>query len=1446
MVFLSPFEASCRRVRKTGEDSGLVVSWGVPSSHPICRNKPVIPWQRFWCPLGSTIDCGEDGRGFLADPESEFGKYQNPNLHRLSSLVPSTGPLILCGEPGIGKTSELSRLHQELTANQQHGASYLKLNARQHVGDMAELREHTVKSEHWLDWRKGTHTLTFMLDAVDEGRVRIPALVSQLAGMLENEPVERLRLILTCRSAEWPHEMGRELLTLWHLADAENKPLYELCPLRYVDAELAAETYGLPTDTFMSALWEKQIGGMATRPVTLLFLLDEFSSNQCFPATRQQLYERGVRKLCHEVDPQRIEALQSRRKTENIVSLDQRLAAAQQIAAVALCSGYSSIIRDEELDSESAKGCLSLTACCPKEGPSILSALEEAIESALFTSVGEHRHGFAHQTFAECLAAQALGKLPLRQVRSLLLQTDNTGEHVIPQLIELAAWTAGSHREFCHHLLRVDPVALLRCDAALLPDKLKKELIDAILEGVQHGRILSEYTHYTFFHTLKHSEISVQLRPWITDRSLTKDARSMAIEIAERCRLSEMSDDLWSVIRGYDDPLLEEAAEALCEVLPEVRLAELETLLHVPPEHDPKQSLLACALLRLVPLKFKLREILHLLERPRRDHYYGAYFGLLKKHLPKHFEINDLIPLLQWVREDSSCLGSTGARKYLAVQAIRNALLHLHDSEFATTLTVLWLQLADRHEANLLTQHPQVKELLLTNATVRRGLLKSLLNGTKDPKCLHGFMLFGNLRLLDDPDDFGWLLDEMPAVAPHLQATWAAMIGGLSWDARLRVPNWDKIIAQIAQVPALAESFAWLRAWDLDEPESRKAKALWLRDKRRQEKWQKEFNDQDGDPADYRKNALERIKIGDHDAWFSLWHILHWGEQGEAPSHSWHVAVDQLPGWQLLDSSERLLAGHGARTFLTHCHDESASWQQGSRRGMASACALWLLRETLLKDDELKTIVSQYWVRLAANVHDDDDEDALKLFALLYRLMPDPTLKALRESLDEDRTSRRHLSAVRHAKQCWDQRLSGFMADYLSAIEDPKAIRTGIEEWMEFDPSSAGEFALTWLNSSLPIDAAYPRGLRDALVVALVSLPGGVFDQVLPRLQADETLAASVWGEVFYDSDVRKGSWHQGMTERQLAALYVHLSQVFPEPEGSHQSGWVSKRDEATSARGNLLSVLASCGTSEACAELANLMKLFPHLRGIAWNYHAAIKNKRRNAWSSPAPEVVSLLLNNTKLRLVQSEQDLLELVLESLERIQQKLTGSMLPAADELWLWEGAGNRRKNFKPKDEEAFSAYIARRLMDDIGPTSGVVVNCEVQPRRGSRTDILVEATAKMPGTDFERLTLVIEVKGCWHQDVETGMHTQLVEGYLRELGLTTGLYLVGWFDCNAWKKPINRLPNASIDESRAWLEAELSCYDGKNRSEWVKGVILDCRLSQEAPSKRAKSMGKAAK
>lgn len=1403
------------------------------------QSNPTIPWQRFWCRLGSTIDCGQDGRGFLSDPESEFGSHQNPNLRTLNSLVPAIGPLILCGEPGIGKTSELAQLHRELNADQSPNPSILRLNARQHVGDMAELREHTVKTDRWRQWRQGNHVLTFMLDAVDEGRVRIPALVSQMAGMLENEPIERLRLILTCRSAEWPHEMGRQLLALWNLADAEHKPLYELCPLRRIDVEQAAEIHGLPTSAFMSALWEKQIVGMATRPVTLLFLLDEFRANNAFPATRQQLYERGVRKLCSEIDPHRIEILRSLRKTESVVTLDQRVMAAQYIAATTLCSGCFSISLEDKVTPQPVEGCFPVSACSSEHGQPSLLALEEAVESALFTSVGERLHGFAHLTFAECLAAQALGRLPLRQVRSLLLQSDETGEHVIPQLGELAAWAACCNKDFCRHLLRVDPVDLLRCDAALLPDDLKSSLIDAILEGADSGKILDDYTHYTFFHTLRHPSIFTQLTPWIGEKNRSADARSIAIEIAERCQISELSDILWKVVRDDSDPARENAAEALCMVLPDHRVPELVVLIQNAPETDPDQSILAWSLGRLIPSHWRIRDALPYLLPRRNDSFFGSYHALLEHKLPSMLEEQDVVPVLQWIKADPRCLDSLSSRQKLAKRAVHAAIFRLNEPDVAEALCSLWLSLVDKYHVDNLAGQEDIQKMLLENVELKRQLITLLLNNLGDANSARRYMLLGHTRLLNEPEDLDWLLEEISLVDPENRRAWANIIQSMCWDDRLLVPNWDKFLSRVERVPELAERFEWLRAWDLDAPEARKAKADWLRNKWRDAKWEKKIKDRKHDATPYRVEALSRIRSGDSDGWYALWHVLHWGLEDQQAKHLWCIAVEQFPGWKLLNAEERALATRGAYLFLSQRVEESKTWGRNSKAAMAGACAVWLLREELAKNKSLRELVSQAWTRMCANIRTDSDKDALSLFALVYKIAPDQTLNALRESLEENRTSHRHLFAVRHAKECWDQRLSDFMAEYLRAIRDPSAIRSGIEEWTAFDSNSAAAFACSWLDAAKPHDECYPISLRNALVSALMLQAEAVFDDVFPLLRHDKELALSVWCEVLSDYGLRKRAWHHGMSELQLGAVYEHLTQVLPKESVASEDGTFSNEDEAVRGRANLLGVIAAKGTLAACNELARLAQLFPQKRGIAWNYHAALNNKRRNAWSRPGPEEVSIMLKNAKSRLVQSEQDLVELVLESLERFQQRLTNRMLPAVDELWKWNGASNQRTDFTPKDEEALSGSIARWLFEDIGPESGVVVNCEVQPKRGSRTDIQVEAVAKVPGSDFERLTVVIEVKGCWHPDVRVGMHTQLVDGYLKDLGLRTGIYVVGWFVCDRWEKPLNHLKLASLQEARAWLDTEVARYDGRQNQESVKGVVLNCAWPLGTPSGRAK-------
>ncbi|HBE57380.1 MAG TPA: hypothetical protein DDW56_07565, partial [Cyanobacteria bacterium UBA11366] len=70
-------------------------------------SEQVYDWKRFWCPRSGNINLGD--RGYLVDPDSEWGQHFNPDLVSLDAIahIPC---LVLLGEPGIGKSQGMKDL----------------------------------------------------------------------------------------------------------------------------------------------------------------------------------------------------------------------------------------------------------------------------------------------------------------------------------------------------------------------------------------------------------------------------------------------------------------------------------------------------------------------------------------------------------------------------------------------------------------------------------------------------------------------------------------------------------------------------------------------------------------------------------------------------------------------------------------------------------------------------------------------------------------------------------------------------------------------------------------------------------------------------------------------------------------------------------------------------------------------------------------------------------------------------------------------------------------------------------------------------------------------------------------------------------------------------------------------------------------------------------------
>ena len=421
-------------------------------------------WKRFWCPRGGIFNLSD--RGFLSDPEGEWGKYSNPDLVTFGRLAEFPCAVLL-GEPGIGKSWTLQQEKAEVESSLAIGARLLSLDLRSFSTDI-RLMESLFNSETFESWRKGDWMLHVFLDSLDECLLRIDNVAALLADELPKQPVERLRLRIACRTAPWPTILEKALTDLFGECHA-----YELVPLRRIDVKRAAEQSGIADpNAFLGRIDELDVSSLAIKPVTLKFLISTYLRDGDFPKDHLELYEKGCKTLCEESSDSRHGGGRRGR-----LNPDERLAVAFRIAAVTqLCRRFA-VYTGREADGVPSEDVFindlaGGTERAVDEVTVSTDALWEVLDTGLFSSRGANRIGWAHQTYSEFLAARYCKrrKMPLQQIRPLIFHPSDHGRRLIPQLHEVAAWMAAMDAEILRVVATADPEALLGAAAASISD----------------------------------------------------------------------------------------------------------------------------------------------------------------------------------------------------------------------------------------------------------------------------------------------------------------------------------------------------------------------------------------------------------------------------------------------------------------------------------------------------------------------------------------------------------------------------------------------------------------------------------------------------------------------------------------------------------------------------------------------------------------------------------------------------------------------------------------------------------------------------------------------------------------------------------------------------------------------------------------------------------------
>jgi hypothetical protein len=329
-----------------------------------------------------------------------------------------------------------------------------------------------------------------------------------------------------------------------------------------------------------------------------------------------------------------------------------------------------------------------------------------------------------------------------------------------------------------------------------------------------------------------------------------------------------------------------------------------------------------------------------------------------------------------------------------------------------------------------------------------------------------------------------------------------------------------------------------------------------------------------------------------------------------------------------------------------------------------------------------------------------------------------------------------------------------------------------------------------------------------------------------------------VWSAVQADEDFGKQvvlgvarnyeSIGSRLNEDQLANLYVWITHRFEEiVHTSGEAHWVGPHEHLDMWRNAIIQLLIHRGSFRACEAVKRLRRELPELPWLKWVQVDAETEARRATWVPARPQDIVKLASDQELRLVQSGDQLLRVLVESLERLQANLQGET-PEAQ--FLWENIG--KADTKPKDEGAFSDYVKIHLDKDL-KQRGILLNREVQIHRVERTDIHVDAVNKSDsGERYDAVTVIIECKGCWNPGLHGAMNEQLVERYLNDNHCKHGLYLVGWFNCLTWSDQDNRKQKAlrlcpSINDFRRKLQESAESLS-QDQIE-IRSVVLDASL-----------------
>jgi len=1375
-------------------------------------------WKRFWSPRGETIQLSD--LGFLYDPESEYGRFISPGLATLDQLADEPC-LALLGEPGIGKSCALDSGKanaEKWIAENGHQRLWLDLRD---FGSEERLWKALFENKTIQHWREADYLLYVFLDSLDECLLRIDNVAAIIADQLPSEPVGRLRLRIACRTAPWPPILERALTNAF---DTGFKA-YELAPLRRLDVQNALERRGVSDPAlFFARVDALDLSSFAIKPVTLNFLIDTYLRNGALPENQIDLYESGCRILCEELNESRISARQTGQLgLEEKISIASRIAALTQFCnRFAVWTGPSANAPQEDIVLENLTG---IEQVGSMELAVSNGSIREVLDTGLFSARGANRIGWAHLTYSEYLAARYCvnAGMPTGQVQALVFHPGGGGRHLVPQMYDIAAWLSVMNPAFLDAVANADPESLLGVAGASLSPEQRKIVVTALLRQSEAGRLLSfRWSMSKLYPKLAHEGLCEQLRSYVCERSKSVNTRHVAIDIARSCAVGPLGPDLVDLALDATEQLSLRiaAGSAAAQISDRNTKARLRPFALGQAGDDPDDEMKGIGLIALWPDWLSSTELFELISPLKNRQLHGAYASFLYQ-LSSTLRLHDLPIALEWyARQQHRDMGPIDR---LMDGIIRLAVNHLDSPEIAAGFVEALLsrmnlhdQLMSSRDREMLTTH------LSANHLQRQDLLERLLTRITDRDLF--FLEYAGFRLVPSVD-LPWLIQRGTENRQGFGETEVKLIRRI---VDPRDPEQMRLLWFACQRDQkLNEEFSELFFISLDS-----ASARILREEQLlQQKYAEETTPKliDPPPCTRIEQALMEIELGKCAEWVRLAASL-----SLTPTSSNYEFMPDLslaPGWITSEESVRTRILGAAYQYIHSGEPESEKWFATSETyyvAIAGFQAIALVfRVSPERLDSVPSSVWEKWVPILLQYPHGGEENSKLRLSLLKKAhlhAPGELTARILQLIDAQNGQHGYLFLDHEIDICWDEGLANALFQKLTDtnLKAPVVARL-LQMLLKHKNKNSREAAKAFI--VVPPPETEPR--RELMIGALEAILSTCDDadwcDIWPLLEEYPTFGRSLIESVSYGHG-GAASFLTKLTAKQLGEFYAWMLVNYPPSGMDHKhSGAVGPSQTAVMLRDTTLEQLKKKATFEAVEAIRHVLQKFPDYSWLAYHLEEAESLARAATWEPVEPSQLLALVRNRGKRLLDSTEQLMSLLFESLDRLQSKLKGELASVTD-LWNVE-----RDRYWPKDEESLSNYVARHFLEDI-LQKGIVVNREVQIRPGQFTDIRVDAIAQGKPGSYPRLSVIVEAKGNWHPKLFENMETQLRDRYLKDNLCRHGIYLVGWFDCSNWKDGDRRKTKCrqrTMSKTKELLSAQAAglSKDGLD----IRSYILDARI-----------------